>query len=88
MAQKVRRRGGAAKIDVFNEQVSGDDCVFTRGAAKHCGIVADPRDKEDDAETGRRGDAEISASPCLPISVSALTRFRSALMKSSSSFIL
>jgi hypothetical protein len=53
MAQEVRGRGGATKIDVLDEQVSGDDCVFTRGAAKHCGIVADARD-----ERGRWGDGE------------------------------
>ena len=59
MAQEVRRRGGATKVDVFNEQVSGDDCFFTRGAAKHCGIVADARDERGRWGMGRRGDGVV-----------------------------
>ncbi len=45
MAQEVRRRGGAAKVDVFDKQIGGDDCFFAGCAAKDCGVVADARDK-------------------------------------------
>ena len=45
MAQEIRRRGGATKIDVFNKQVSGDDGIFACSAPKHRGIVADARYK-------------------------------------------
>ena len=41
MAQKIRRCGCATKVDVFNEQIGGDDSFFAGGAAKDRGIVSD-----------------------------------------------
>ena len=41
MAQQVRRRGRATKVDVFNQQIGSDDCFFARRAAKDSGVVSD-----------------------------------------------
>jgi hypothetical protein len=43
MAQEVWRCGGAAKVDVFNQQVGSDHRFFAGSAAKDGCVVADSR---------------------------------------------
>ena len=45
MAQQVRWRGGASKVDVFNEQIGSDDGFFAGCAAKDRSIVSDASNK-------------------------------------------
>src|SRR5690349_138139 len=39
MAQQVRRRGRASKVDVFNQQVGGDDSLLAGCAAQDCRVI-------------------------------------------------
>jgi hypothetical protein len=44
VAQQVRRRRRATKVDVFNEQINADDGFFIRVAAKDSRVVSDTGD--------------------------------------------
>jgi hypothetical protein len=41
VAQEVGGRSRAAKVDIFDQQISRDDCFFAGSDLKDCGIVSD-----------------------------------------------
>ncbi len=45
MAQKIRRRGRATKVDVFNQQIGSDDCFFAWCAAQYGCVIANAGNK-------------------------------------------
>jgi len=45
MAQKIWRRRGASKVDVFNKEVGGDYRLLAGAAAKDCGVITDACDQ-------------------------------------------